>query len=339
MKVAAEVFRPAVSSVYEVAGRFLLLEVSDPASLQCIQRFLKRWELKLLHNPVREPHAKISIFVGNALTTPSGLEKLPLMEGAVGYAGDTEYRIDFGGAILAADESNAVRVSLDQPLLDNSSILPQLVSHALSAALRRCDVFELHSGAVVDEATGNSILICGPSGSGKSTLTLQLAAAGWKYLSDDVVLLSLAGDVVKATGLRRFFALTEQTVDLIALPQIKKLFSRKGEGSGKVALVPDEVFPSGGLESCFPNAICFVSVSGQEQSEVRQLSAGETMSKLIRHCPWSCYDRAVARTFLDALAKLVKQCRSFALAGGTDLLGDPAHLASFLTETIQQADD
>lgn len=337
MKVAAEVFRPAVSSVYEVAGRFLLVEASDPGSLQSIQRFLERWDLKLLRDPVREPDAMVSVFVGDALTIPSGFERFPLMDGAVGFASDTEYRIDFGGAILAADESNAVRVSLDQPLLDNSPILPQLVSHALSAALRRCDVFELHSGAVVDEVTGNSILICGPSGSGKSTLTLQLATAGWKYVSDDVVLLSLAGDTVKATGLRRFFALTEQTVDLIALPQIRKLFERKDVSSGKFALIPDAVFPSGGLECCRPNSICFVSVSGQEESEVRQLSSGETMSKLIRHCPWSCYDRAVAKSFLDALAKLVKQCRSFELAGGTDLLGDPAHLGSFLTEKIQQA--
>ena len=34
------------------------------------------------------------------------------------------------------------------------------------------------------------MLIVGPSGSGKSTLALQLALAGWPYLSDDELLLS-----------------------------------------------------------------------------------------------------------------------------------------------------
>jgi hypothetical protein len=117
------------------------------------------------------------------------------------------------------------------------------------------------------------------------------------------------------------------------------LFSTRAANSTKFALFPEEVFPSGSLRSCQPNAIVFVSVASKEQSEVRRLSAGETMSKLIRHCPWSCYDRAVAKSFLDALAKLVKQSKSFELAGGTDLLGEPTQLATFFTDILKNSYD
>ncbi len=52
------------------------------------------------------------------------------------------------------------------------------------------------------------MLIVGPSGSGKSTLALQLAMAGWPYLSDDELLLSLVDGEVEARGFRSFFAVS-----------------------------------------------------------------------------------------------------------------------------------
>lgn len=336
MKVASDFLRPALSSVYEVAGRFLLLEVSDADSAAAIHSFLSRWHITQLLHSSSQIDAKITVLSGNPPATNAGFEKFPLMDGAMGYATDTAYRIDFGGAVMAADESNVVKVWLDHPLRADSAVLPQLVSHALSAGLRRCAVFELHSGAVTDELTGNSVLICGPSGSGKSTLTLQLAAAGWNYLSDDVVLLSFNGSGVEAFGLRRFFAITRETVDMIALPQVRTLFAKGEEDFRKFPLVPEEIFPDGWVGVCRPNRILFVSVAEKERSEVHQLSAAETMSRLIRLCPWSCYDRAVARNFLDVLAKLVKQCLSFDLASGTELLGEPGRTAEFLTTALQE---
>lgn len=335
MKVASDFLRPALSSVYEVAGRFLLLDVGDPESAETIQRFLARWNLTMLSEPADRIDAEVIVRLGAAPSIPEGFSEFPLSEGAVGYACETAYRIVFPRAVLAADESNVVRVWLDQPVQYDQVLLPPLVSHAVSSALRRADVFELHSGAVVDKVSAMSMLICGPSGSGKSTLTLQLAAAGWNYLSDDVVLLGLKGDLVKAIGLRRFFALTRETVDMIALPQVKTLLSG-AVTVHKLPLVPEELFPSGSIDSCQPNAILFVSVAKKEQSEVRALSAGETMSRLIRLCPWSCYDGAVARKFLDVLAKLVKQSRSFELLGGTDLLGEPKIMARFLTTAMER---
>ena len=76
--------------------------------------------------------------------------------------------------------------------------LTRVITYALAAALRRRGLFELHSGAVIDPESGQGLLIIGPSGSGKSTLTVQLAAAGWSFLTDDVLVLDSDGAQVKA---------------------------------------------------------------------------------------------------------------------------------------------
>jgi len=46
----------------------------------------------------------------------------------------------------------------------------------------------------------------------KSTLALHLAACGWSFSTDDVVLLTAANESVEAYGLREFFAITNETI-------------------------------------------------------------------------------------------------------------------------------
>lgn len=46
-----------------------------------------------------------------------------------------------------------------------------------------------HAGGLVKR--GQGLLVCGQSGSGKSTLVAQLVAAGWAYLTDEAVAVSL----------------------------------------------------------------------------------------------------------------------------------------------------
>ena len=89
--------------------------------------------------------------------------------------------------------------------------LTRIVSYALAAALRRRRLFELHAAALVDPGSGDGLLIIGPSGSGKSTLTVNLASAGWPFLTDDVLLLSPDAQAVTAWPLRRCFAITAET--------------------------------------------------------------------------------------------------------------------------------
>jgi hypothetical protein len=337
MKVAPDFIRPALASHYEVAGRFLLVDASDEQTSSAIQHFLDRWHLKAIPDSFPKTADATLVFrQGEPPAAPDDFERFELNDSAVGYASDTAYRIVIEDAVMTADESSVVTTWLARPLHSEDSLLPRVVSYALPAALRRCEVFELHSGAVINPDSGKAVLICGPSGSGKTTLTLQLAAPGWSYLSDDVVLLSTEASKVKAIGLRRFFAVTQQTAEGSGLPQVHELLGKEIKSEhGKTRLEPQELFPSGLVEDCWPNALLFPSITKEAISRTRDLSPAETMTRLIRMCPWSCYDRAVARTFLDALAKLVRQSQSFDLFAGRDLMGDPNYTSDFLASQLK----
>ena len=99
------------------------------------------------------------------------------------------------------------------------------------------------------------MLIIGPSGSGKSTLALQLAQAGWSYLSDDELLLSLVDGVVEARGFRSFFAMSE------AGARFKHCFE------------PEAVLGSKRTSTLCP-VVCFLlDLNGESRSEIERIDA------------------------------------------------------------------
>jgi ABC-type cobalamin/Fe3+-siderophores transport system ATPase subunit len=186
--------------------------------------------------------------------------------------------------------------------------------------LRRRGLFELHSGAVIEPASSKGVLIIGPSGSGKSTLTVQLASAGWPFLTDDVLILSANDERVTAWPLRRCFAITDET--LASSEFLRRRTSNaqlKGQRDEKKQFLPHEVFGKFS-EHCVPRTLIFSQLSGEEGSQVSALSPGETMTRLIRMNPWSCYDQTTAANHLAVLSALVRQARGYAVYAGRDLL-------------------
>jgi len=201
--------------------------------------------------------------------------------------------------------------------------------------LRRRRLFELHSGAVINRESGQGVLIIGPSGSGKSTLTVQLAAAGWHFLTDDVLLLSEEGGLVKAWPLRRCFAITSETLaasnflrDSASLNHLRAAGTEQSRD--KKQFLPHRVFDSEFREQCLPRTLFFSQISGEERSQVSRLSSAESMARLIRMSPWSCYDRSTAAEHLAALSALVKQSTGYSLLAGKDLL-DPARAKELIS--------
>jgi hypothetical protein len=182
--------------------------------------------------------------------------------------------------------------------------LARVTSFAVCSALRRFGMFELHGAGVVLPETGTGVLIVGPSGSGKSTLTSQLARAGWGYLSDDELLLSLHEETVEARGFRSFFAV-----------------ARAGaQSSFKTCFEPASVFNAPRAACVVPGFLLFTTISGAKETQLHKLTQAETMSRLIRACPWATYDTAVAGPNLELLSRLARQAKGFNLMAGTDLL-------------------
>jgi hypothetical protein len=163
--------------------------------------------------------------------------------------------------------------------------------------------------------TESGVLIIGPSGSGKSTLTSQLATSGWGYLSDDEVLLSLTENEVEARGFRSFFALSH-------------------DGPSKHCFEPGDVFNSRRIAKTTPRYLLFSSVQREDKTQLHELTQTETMSRLIRACPWATYDRAVAGQYLDVLSRLARQTKGINLLAGTDLL-DPTEASRIISSVCR----
>src|SRR5688572_15197308 len=201
MEVIQVFDRPASRSFYTVAGRFLFIEALDLRLAPLVQQLFAGWQLMPVSPPAREAEIEVRFFCdGPAPEVRSNLEYFDIAEGGRCYREADGFYLNFGNSLMHLRQCDAVRVDVwfkQVPELADAE-LARVTSFAVCAGLRRFGLFDLHSAAVVEPESDGGILIIGPSGSGKSTLTFQLATAGWPYLSDDEVLLSVNGGEVEA---------------------------------------------------------------------------------------------------------------------------------------------
>jgi hypothetical protein len=163
--------------------------------------------------------------------------------------------------------------------------LPPLVKAQIRAAVvNRGDFFmELHAGAVSDER--RCIVLPGAPGSGKTTLTAALAAEGFGYFSDEVVLLE------------------EETLLVRPLPL-------------SLSIKPGSLAP---LSRYYPRLPEIPAYRREDEQEVRYLSPPPE-SRLVSEAPAPCgvvvfprYDGAVSTRLLpleraEALKRLMVEC-------------------------------
>ncbi len=319
MTVVEDFRRPAFQKLYSVAGRFLFVSSDDPHLAELSETLFKAWLLIPVEFSGQAVDVNIHFHRRESLPAiPSTLEQFETAHGGRCYTDGHEYFLELSNSVLALKQSDSISVHvwLKEVPATADAELGRIASFAVSAGLRRCGLFELHSAGVVHPNTDLGALIIGPSGSGKSTLTLQLAAASWRYLSDDEVFLSVVAEKIEARGFRSFFAVTQKAV------------AASGIGVGgdaqtvteKTCFEPKNLFPLAQAESTIPRLLLFSSVSNEAESRLARLSSAETMQRLIRHCPWATYDKAVAAENLDVLSRLARQTMSFDLFAGQDLL-------------------
>ena len=308
--------RPAFRVFYVVAGRLLVVESRDRRLRDLIELLIDRWQLSPVPFPDRSPDIRINFSCGETpLELPRHLNQFEIAEGGRCYIDGADLYLVLRGSVvhLVSGSPVAVDVSLARLPDPEDSLLATIVSFAVCAALRRFGLFDLHSAGVVHPRTGKGILIVGPSGSGKSTMALELTRARWPYLSDDVLLLNLEDDEVQARGFRRCFAVNIE-----------------GDSKVKTRFEPDIAFGTKRWEHAAPGLLLFIRLSGEEKTRLCKLTPAETMTRLIRACPWATYDTAIADANLKVLSALARQATGFNLSAGRDLLvrGHAAELLS-----------
>jgi hypothetical protein len=307
-----------LKKLYSIAGRVLSIATLDGWSAEAVANLLDAWYIVPLADDAKSADASIRISFDIAPPEyPSNLTTFEISDGGMCHTDGTSSYLKFGSSLVIIDASNDVSVWIAHPDESNPPVVAQILSQAFSAALRRCGLFEFHSGAAVPPNESSALLIAGASGSGKSTITSQLATAGWSYLSDDTLLLRQSGPSIEAAALRKFFALTATTI--AALPAAGPA---NANGKSKERFSPQELFPSHPIETAKPTAIVFPIITHESESRLQPLSPAETMSRLIRLCPWACYDAVSANEHLNLLGHLARETRGFDMLAGTDLLRD-----------------
>jgi len=337
MQVVASRDRPALAETYEIAGRLLLVDTPSATISAATDRVLSMLRLSRKGADTTILPDAVLTLSSTGFDMPSKIEISAVTEEAVYYQTEDSYFVRLGDSVISADLSTTVKASLAKDLDCQSLLFGRVLSHGLATALRRAGAFELHCAAVVEPKTKTTVLIVGPSGSGKSTLALHLAACGWSFSTDDVVLLTAATERVEAHGLREFFAITTDTILQSGLSELSPLMDGQAAASElKVRLHPQDVFSSEMIEKCIPDVLVFPQHTGQAHSRVQSLKQSDTMKRLLRMCPGAAVDRPVAAQFLRVLELLTRQCQAFDLLAGTDLLGDPKYTAAFLASVVVQ---
>jgi hypothetical protein len=337
-----EIGRPAFAETYAVAGRFICVEAEDRESALLFRRYFGSWHVSTSESAGRraKADATIAVMSGRMPASPESFEAFETAAGGICRTDGRTYFFESDGSVVRVRAESPGRVEVwvgSAPASRERAALARLIFDASMTALRRCGLFELHGAGLIEPLKGTGLLIIGPSGSGKSTLTTQLARAGWNYLSDDSLLLRDGGAHVLAHALRRVFAVTEPTVAAGLLNGFEELLTEPAPFDPlKRRFEPQEVFPQRFAESCIPRAIFFPIITQKASSRARSLSQAETMRRLLRMCPWACYDRHAAKAHLGMLARLARQAEGYELLSGIDLIGDGAHVSSFMRECIEK---
>jgi len=337
MEVAPDFDRPAVRKLYTVAGRFILIESRDRSLAELVDSLLERWFLTEVDPSEQPPNVNISFHCNEPLPQiPEGLDHFEVEDGGHCYVDGSGFYLDLGNSLMLINLVNSADVNMwikqfhDFP----DPALTKATSFAICAALRRYGLFELHSAAVVSPDARKGVMIIGPSGSGKSTLTLQLAAAGWRYLSDDELLLSLCENEVEARSFRRPFAITANSALMSGIAVFENVSrQQQEEPEVKRCFDPETIFPGARIETVKPGFLLFTRVNGEAETRLCELSQAEAMKRLIRACPWATYDKTIAVENLDMLSRLARQSRSFDFSGGADLL-NPKRASDLLMSYI-----
>lgn len=336
---SGEMARPAFAETYAVADRFIRLEAAGDEELSLFRLHFAAWHVSPAGGAGGvEPDATVKIKRGDVPSPPRGFESFDTAAGGVCHTDGRTYFFESAGSVVRVGGDAPRRVEVwigDGPASREATALTRLVFEASITALRRCGLYELHGAGLVEPGSGAGFLFVGPSGSGKSTLAAQLASAGWRYLSDDTLLLRESGPLVEARGLRRAFAVTVPT----AAAGLRGLEGLLGEPAAydplKRRFEPEAAFPRRFAASCLPRAVFFPSVTLEPSSRARRISQAETMSRLVRMCPWACYDRQSARAHLGVLARLARQAAGFELFAGTDLMGEVKYASDFLRRSAR----
>lgn len=338
MSVLAEPGDTSITKFYAIGGRLLAFHFHDERAARGADEFIREmYFTPISARAAQFVHCTVKIFYGEPPPLPHYAHSFVVPRGTC-YTDAEEHYLEIDESRIAVYPRAARLVCVWLGTTGHARhpvAMINTLSYVVQAALRRCGLYVLHAAGVIEPATGTGLVIVGNSNSGKSSLTIRLASAGWRYLSDDMLVLGEESGTVEAWALRRIFSVSASSLANCQLEALAEaLGTPVNSDPGKRRLEPGITFPGRFAESCAPRVLFFPLLTGERESRVEKISAPEAMARLIRQCPWASYDTSTARAHLRVLSLLAKQSVSYLLYAGCDLIEDsssaPALLASCL---------
>lgn len=341
MSVLAALKRTApIEKFYEIGDRLFAFHCADEVAARVAEEFIGgMYFTPSAARAARFVHCTIRIFNGDPPPLPPERESFEVPRGQC-YTSGEEHFLDIDGSRIAVypASSRLVCVWLGTTAHARHPVaIVNTLSYVVQAALRRGGLYVLHAAGVVEPKSGAGVVVVGNSNSGKSSLTIRLASARWRYLSDDMLVLSgEAGGACEAFALRRIFSVSAESLANCHLSGLEAALGAPAHSDPtKRKLEPGITFPGSFVESCRPRVLLFPTLTGEAASRVEKISSGEAMARLIRQCPWASYDTGTAREHLRVLGMLAKQSNSFTLDAGRDLIEDSACAPKLLASCLE----
>jgi hypothetical protein len=325
----------------------LLLDV-QPADLEARADLARLWsELSWDAAAVmRDRHAERLVLRlhERAFVVPPSARQLFTTDSFCGFDQDGQLYVSDGESVLHLQGRRA-DAYLSPSFFLKPPILQELFwSFGLARLLRASHLYCLHAAGLISPA-GDCVLVVGPSGSGKTTLALASIRHGWRYLSDDAVLLRRVdghderiGDGaghVTALGLRAHLY-----IDAEAAP-VHQDFALGGEvpdatGGHRRRVRLDAAHAANKLEACVPRLLVFTRISGLERSEWRPVDSVTALKSLLDASGPQLWDSRTMGSHLAVLAELVRQAPACELHAGFDVYRDSSVLERLETIALGQ---
>lgn len=340
MSVHATQSSAPITKFYAIGERLLAFHFTDEVAARLVEEFLGGMYFTPCEaRAARFFHCTVKVFFGDPPSLPSNCQSFEVPRGTC-YTNGEGLFLDIDGSRIAVypAASRLVCVWIGETAHARHPVaIVNTFSYVVQAALRRGGLYVLHAAGVVEPESGVGLVVVGNSNSGKSSLTVRLASAGWHYLSDDMLVLGEKNSAVTAWAFRRIFSVSAKSLANCHLDRLDlALGAPVNSDPTKRTLEPTIVFPDGYIESCLPRVLLFPTLTGEAESRVVKITSGEAMARLIRQCPWACYDTDTARDHLRILGLMAKQSVSFLLDAGRDLIEDSSCASRLLASCLEK---
>ena len=226
---------------YSVADRILGIKGVDEPVLNLAHDFLSGYYFNQTNlSATDQPAHLIEIHKSQPPASPPGDSSFEIEDGHC-FTTDDQITLEVNGSTIIIGPPQLRRTDIwlsDSTAGRHPLALNNVILYAVQGALRRAGLYQFHAGCVVSKKDGGAILLVGDSGCGKSTLTATLLLNGWRFVSDDNLLLRESAAGIEAWALRRYFTFDQATLQACHLDVFTEAVGKsRARQGGKTSLL------------------------------------------------------------------------------------------------------